>query len=311
MKEYIVYQVDAFTRTLFKGNPAGVVLNADGLSDAAMQRIARELNNSETAFLFLPDDHTCDGMIRYFTPTVEVPTCGHATVAAMYAMALEQGLGSRVFRMKTRIGVLPFEVLKTGRGYKVVMTQGEIKISDPLSEKDKKQLLGLLGLNSRDIDTRCPVQIASTGHAKVMIGITDRERLNTLTPDFNGLKRFSRTIDCTGYFVFTLQSDSPDILSHGRMFAPAIGIDEDPVTGNANGPLGAYLVHNKIVDTAADCLCFKGKQGETLGREGIVEVKVDIKNRQPVKVRIMGEAAIVFRTSIQIETQSDQIRINK
>ena len=119
MKKLIVYQIDSFTKEKFKGNPSGVVLNADGLNENQMQLIARELNNSETAFLFSADSNDCDGVIRYFTPKQEVPTCGHATIAAMYARALEENLNSCVLRMKTNIGVLPFEIIKGTNDYKV------------------------------------------------------------------------------------------------------------------------------------------------------------------------------------------------
>jgi len=95
MKKRIIYQIDSFTTERFKGNSAGVVVNADGLTDIQMQRVARELNNSETAFLFSPDDASCYGMIRYLTPGTEVPTCGHATIAAKYAKAPEDKLTTR------------------------------------------------------------------------------------------------------------------------------------------------------------------------------------------------------------------------
>ena len=300
MKKYIVYQVDSFTRDLFKGNPAGVVSNADGLSEEQMQMIARELNNSETAFLFSPDCNDCNGVIRYFTPKTEVPICGHATIAAMYVKAVEGGLSSTVFKMRTKIGVLPFEIIKTDNDYKVVMTQGEIEFQPPFTSETKKRLLEGLGLSENDLEERCPIQTVSTGHSKVMIGIKSRERLNKLSPDFTALAGLSRDIDCNGYFVFTFDSDYKDILTYGRMFAPAIGINEDPVTGNANGPLGAYLVHHKLVDTSQSEFCFKSKQGEAINRLGTIEVKVQIENNQPVLVQIAGEAVIVFKTEIEI-----------
>ena len=90
MRRYTVYQVDAFTKEKFKGNPAGVVINADGLTEAEMQKIARELNNSETAFLFSPTSPDHDVWIRFFTPTIEVPVCGHATIARP-GIGCEQG----------------------------------------------------------------------------------------------------------------------------------------------------------------------------------------------------------------------------
>ena len=301
MTSYTLYQVDSFTRTKFKGNPAGVVVNADGLSDSRMQEIARELNNSETSFLFKPDDDSCDGVIRYFTPTVEVPICGHATIAAMYAKGLEESLDSGVFNMKTRVGVLPFEMQKAENGLKIWMTQGRIEIHEPLADDYRKALFAYLGLGKDDIDTRCPVQIASTGHSKVMIGIKGRETLNALTPNYGKLAELSEQIGCNGYYVFTLTPDSSDILTRGRMFAPAIGIQEDPVTGNANGPLGAYLVHNKLVDCEPDGVFrFKGAQGEAMGRDGVVEVSVTVKGGEPDLVKIAGEAVTVFRATLEI-----------
>lgn len=236
MKQYIIYQIDAFTKSKFKGNPAGVVVNADGLSENQMQTIARELNNSETAFLFRPDDNSCDGIIRYFTPTIEVPICGHATIAAMYAKAIEEKIGFCVLNIKTKIGVLPFEIKRSDDTIKVWMTQGSIEIEPSLSQDIQSVLLEYIGILPEDLDRRCPIQIASTGHSKVMIGITGREKLNRLTPDLHQLRELSKIIKCNGYYIFTLNSDDSDILSYGRMFAPAIGISEDPVTGNANGP---------------------------------------------------------------------------
>ncbi|MCP4154281.1 MAG: PhzF family isomerase, partial [bacterium] len=276
MKKYTVYQIDSFTRTKFAGNPAGVVINADGLSEKQMQLIARELNNSETAFLFAPDGNTCDGVIRYFTPKTEVPICGHATIAAMYAKALEEKPDSCLFRFKTNVGVLPFEIIKTAHDYKIKMTQGAIQIDEPLEAPVRSQIITALGLTEDDLVQRCPVQIVSTGHSKVMIGIKKRSKLNELEPNLYELACLSKLIKCNGYFVFTLDSAEEAILSHGRMFAPAVGIPEDPVTGNANGPLGAYLIFNKIVPIEGDVFKFTGKQGEKMGRPGTIEVNVKL-----------------------------------
>lgn len=300
MKNYIVYQIDSFTRSKFKGNPAGVVVNADGLSENQMQKIAGELNNSETAFLLSPDDNSCDARIRYFTPTIEVPTCGHATIAAMYAKALEENLGSCVIQTKTKIGVLPFEIDRSNNRIKVWMTQGDIEFEPPLPIDIQQQIVKHLGLSFDDLDKNCPIQIVSTGHSKVMVGISGRDTLNKLNPSMDGLKKVSEIIKCNGFFVFTLNSHDSSILSYGRMFAPAIGINEDPVTGNANGPLGAYLVKNKLVKGASETFSFIGAQGEAIEREGIVEVSVSIQKNEPKLVKIAGEAVVIFRTIIEI-----------
>jgi PhzF family phenazine biosynthesis protein len=299
MKKLITYQIDSFTKVKFKGNPAGVVVNADGLDDKQMQIIARELNNSETAFLFSPDDNDCDGVIRYFTPKIEVPTCGHATIAAMYAKALEYNLDSCVLRIKTRIGILPFEIIKKNEDYQVIMTQGKFELSPRLDTISTDRLLNSFGLNLYELDSRCPIQIASTGHSKVMICINSRARLNDLKPNYNDLAELSAQINCNGYFVFTFDSDDIDILTYGRMFAPAIGINEDPVTGNANGPLGGYLVQNKLVDYN-DYFEFNGRQGEKIDRLGVVNVKVKIDNGTSTQIQIKGDAVVIFRTEIEI-----------
>lgn len=300
MKKYIIYQIDAFTKTLFKGNPAGVVVNADSLSDNQMLAIARELNNSETAFLLNPTNTQSDGKIRYFTPTTEVPICGHATIAAMYAKAIEENIDSCELKIETNLGILPFEICRSQESIKVWMTQGQVEISPPLPQEIQTQLINAVGLSENDIDSRCPIQIASTGHSKVMIGIHNRDVLNNLSPNFQNLIQLSKAIGCNGYFVFTLNSMSSDILSHGRMFAPAIGINEDPVTGNANGPLGAYLIHNSIIDVQSDTFSFKASQGEAIGREGTIEVNVAIKNKIPCLVKIAGEAVVTFKTYINL-----------
>jgi PhzF family phenazine biosynthesis protein len=300
MKKLIAYQIDSFTKEKFKGNPAGVVLNADGLADEQMLMIAGEFNNSETAFLFSPDSEECDGIIRYFTPKTEVPTCGHATIGAMYAKALEENLGPCVLRYRTKIGILPLEIIKIKKDYQIVMTQGSFELSDVLENTIRGRIVQGLGLADADLDERCPVQIASTGHSKVMIGIKSRKKLNSLKPDFQALSDISAAIKCNGYFIFTFDTGTKEILTSGRMFAPAIGINEDPVTGNANGPLGGYLIQNKIVETKEDIFEFNSTQGEAMNRPGIVNVKVEIQNGRPSATRIKGDAAAVFRTEIKL-----------
>lgn len=300
MKKLITYQIDSFTKEKFKGNPAGVVINADELTDYEMQQIARELNNSETAFLFAPDSDDCDGVIRYFTPNTEVPICGHATIAAMYAKAIEEKLDSCILKFKTKIGILPFEVIKENEDYQILMTQGNFELGDVFDVSVTQKMITALGLQKSDLDEKCPVQIASTGHSKVMIGIKSREKLNNLSPIYNDLAQLSKEINCNGYFVFTFDSDNQDVLTYGRMFAPAIGINEDPVTGNANGPLGGYLVQNNIIDYKNNTFEFNGKQGEKIDRLGVIKVKVVTEENKPKLIQIKGDAVVVFRAEIEI-----------
>jgi PhzF family phenazine biosynthesis protein len=300
-RKYNLYQIDSFTKEKFVGNPAGVITNADGLASDEMQKIARELNNSETAFLFSSNNNEYDVHTRFFTPTNEVPICGHATIAAHYARAIENKLNtSRVYH-KTGAGILPVDIVKENKDYKITMTQGKIEFGDIIEGINRKNLLSAINISDDDLLETYPIQIVSTGHSKVMVGIKKIATLNEMKPNYDALSRLSNIIKCNGYYVFTVDSQDSDILVHGRMFAPAIGINEDPVTGNANGPLGAYLVHHKLINHDNSLFLFKAKQGEAIKRSGIVEVEVIIENNEPVEVKISGNAVIVFKSELSLE----------
>lgn len=299
-RKYKLFQVDSFTDKKFSGNPAGVVLNADGLADEEMQQIAKELNNSETAFILSPTKSDHEVWIRYFTPTTEVPTCGHATIAAHYVRAKENGITSRKLIHKIGIGKLPIEIVPENGDLRILMTQGRVEISEPLNGTVVNKIQEAIGLSADDINQECPVQIVSTGSAKVIIGIKSAEALNGISPSFSRLKQISYDIGCIGFFPFTFDTGRKDVLTTARMFAPAIGINEDPVTGNGNGPLGAYLVHNKLAEHNGKMLSFRGEQGVALGRPGYVDVDVTIENGVPMKVVVGGRAVVVFQTEIEI-----------
>lgn len=300
-KKYHLYQIDSFTKTKLAGNPAGVITNAEGLSCSDMQKIARELNNSETAFIFQSDDPAYNVHVRFFTPTKEVPICGHATIAAHYARAVENALDSvRVFH-KTGAGILPVDIVREEDDYKIIMTQGAISFGAIMKDALLDKIIAALKIAPDDLIENCPVQIASTGHSKVMIGIKDKALLDQLAPDMEMLKQISESIDCNGFYVFTMNAPDSEILIHGRMFAPAIGINEDPVTGNANGPLGAYLIHHQLVRHDGAVFRFKAVQGEAIKRAGIIEVDVKIQQGQPVEVKIAGNAVIAFKAELVLD----------
>jgi len=298
--KYRVYQVDAFTKEKFKGNPAGVIANADGLTESQMQILARELNNSETAFIFSPEDSSYDVRIRFFTPTVEVPSCGHATISAHYVRAIENQLLSSTVMQKIGIGTLPVDIVLEENDYRIIMTQGKVEFSEPIENKMRNSLFSALDLEESDINEKCPVQLVSTGNSKIIVGIKSRDKLNSLAPHLQNLIEFNKEFQNNGYFVFTFDSDCPQLLTHARMFAPQIGIPEDPVTGNGNGPLGAYLVFNNLVNHDGRLFEFRGQQGEAIGRTGVVKVKVEIEDNLPKKVQIEGQAVIAFYTEIEI-----------
>lgn len=134
-----------------------------------------------------------------------------------------------------------------------------------------------------------------------MVGIKSNSQLHSLKPNMDKLSAISTEVGCNGYYVFTLNPDE-DVLVHGRMFAPAIGIFEDPVTGNANGPLGVYLVHYGVCGSLAseNKLSFFILQGEAIKRDGGMQVNVKIENKVPVLVQIIGQAVIDFNAEIEL-----------
>lgn len=265
-----------------------------------MQHIARELNNSETAFIFHHGCNKYDHQTRFFTPKEEVPICGHATIAAHYALSYENNLESCTVYQKTKAGILPVEIIKEDDDYRIVMTQGKIEYGEVIDGENRKELLAALNISEKDIREEFDIQIVSTGHSKVMLCIKDRDLLNSLQPNNTILTDLSSKIGCNGYYIFTLEDENCDILVHGRMFAPAIGIEEDPVTGNANGPLGAYLVKHGLVHHDNNSFSFRAMQGEAIGRDGIIDVLVNMNNGNPSEVKVSGNAKIIFKTELYI-----------
>ena len=301
MKKYRIYQVDSFTKERFHGNPAGVVPNAEGLTEEQMQQIARELNNSETAFIFESNSPDYDVEVRFFTPTVEVPICGHATVAAHYVRAIEKNYMAESKRViqKTKAGILPVDVVKDGDDYSIIMTQGKPEVSKPLNEEIRNEIAKALCIDINELCKEYPIAISSTGHSKVMVPIYSNDILHKLKPDLQKLTKISEKIGCNGFYIFTLNLQDK-VLVHGRMFAPAIGIVEDPVTGNANGPLGAYLVHYNILQNDnEESFDFDIIQGEAIKRDGTMHVHVEKDNGKAVSVQILGNAVIAFKTEIE------------
>jgi len=199
-----VYQVDVFTRTPMEGNAAGVVLHADSLSSKQMQAIARELNNYETAFLLRPDSDDHDVRIRYFTPTTEVPTCGHATIAAHYVRARIHNLAADRYWHKIVIGRLPVDIKRQNSDYQIIMTQGRPEIDAPLSTSKGKAVLDALNIGAGDTVPDFPIVKVDTGASKILVGVKSRDLLNDIVPKYDRLRSLGLSLNCTGFFVFTL-----------------------------------------------------------------------------------------------------------
>lgn len=228
--------VDAFTSEPLSGNAAGLVPDAEGLNGEQMVAIARELNASETAFLF--SSRKADRRIRYFTPTGEIELCGHATVAAHAWLAEDGGLTEGPHTLETNVGVLDVEV---DDGV-VWMTQDVADVTRlELSYDRIASALGIDSATLTDIGADLPLATASTGLGYLVVPVNFISALSGADPDFNAIAALTDELDVTGLYAFTFDALGGDSTLHGRMFAPSIGVHEDPVTGTASGAVGAYL----------------------------------------------------------------------
>ncbi|HXY75798.1 MAG TPA: PhzF family phenazine biosynthesis isomerase [Steroidobacteraceae bacterium] len=293
-----VHQVDAFTREPFTGNPTGVVLNADGLSEAQMLAIARELNNAETAFMLAPDgdDHTVRA--RFFTPRSEAAFVGHATVAAQYVLSRRHDAPRRQ-RQKSKAGIVDVEVRGTDPERRIAIRRGPPPMGRELNDRERLAVLDALALASESLDPRLPLRIVGAVGTRLLIGVRGPEPLKQLKPDLARLTTLSAQLGAAGYFVFTLTPKAKDHLTESRMFCPALGIAEDPVSGNAHGLLGAYLAQQGILSRDGERAGFSGFQGQSLHRPGRVDVELEFSGDQLAAVWISGQAVSIFETEIQ------------
>ena len=288
-----VFQVDAFTSRRFCGNPAGVVLDADDLSEQDMRALARELNNGDTAFLLRPDAADHDLRVRFFSPRSEAAFVGHATLAAHAVLASLQ-LGPRP-RQKQKSGLVEVDTLANAPP-RIAIRQPPPRLGRVLEPQELDAVLKALALDRADLDPRCPPMIAGQASPRLLLGVLEAAVLARVQVDLARLSALSAHIGAPGYFLFTLRPSQAGLFSEARMFCPALGIDEDPVSGNAHALLGAYVLHHELL--APGTLEFTGAQGHHLGRPGRVTVSLQLEQRVLRSVSIIGEAVVVFATTL-------------
>ncbi|WP_115864990.1 PhzF family phenazine biosynthesis protein [Halorussus litoreus] len=289
--------VDAFTDDPFAGNAAGVVPDADGLADDQMQAIANELAVSETAFFSESD--RADRRVRYFTPTTEVDLCGHATVASHVHLLEEGVVEPGTHTLETNVGVLDIDVTEDGT---VWMTQDEPEIRTV--DLDRERVAGALGVDPAalaDIGADFPLAVASTGLPFLVVPVNFLEHVGGMAPDFAAVEELSDEVDATGIYAFSFDALEADSTLHGRTFAPAAGVPEDPVTGTASGAVGAYLREFDAFDgELPEEMTFE--QGHFVDRPGHVRVRVG------EEVRVGGQAAVALDGELEVpEADEDDI----
>jgi PhzF family phenazine biosynthesis protein len=299
-----IFQVDAFTTDRFTGNPAGVVLDADSLTDGEMLAIARELNNADTAFVLQPDGADHDLRVRFFTPRTEAAFVGHATIATHFVLsragAPQVARGARV-RQKQKSGLVDVEVRGDGAARRIAVRQPAPPLGRQLNDRERLAVLDALALSTGDIDTRCPLRIVGGSGTRLLIGVRSTDQLKQLKPDFSRLTTLSAQLGAAGFFVFTLSHALAGCLTESRMFCPALGIPEDPVSGNAHGLLGAYLAEQGLLPHAGDTAKFTGAQGHHLNRAGRIDVELEFKDGKLDGVWIVGQAVSIFETEMTFD----------
>lgn len=296
MKTFSIKIVDAFTTKPFGGNPAGVVADASGLTPAEMQKIANEMNLTETTFVFPPNDPNADFLIRYYTPQNEVAVAGHPTIATIHALIEEGKIPLKnkphQVRVETGAGVLPVEINVASAGnYTITMTMATPKFEDArISHAD---IAVMLGTDCNNLDTQYPILKMSTGIYWLVVRLKTLDAIQNLRPDLAAIAELSRREKVTGIQVFTTETEDSQCDFHVRTFLPNEGINEDPVCGTGNSCIGAYIVENEIVKTNGKIL-FTSEQGLELGRPGRVCIEVEGKPHAVTKVRITGTAVTVL-----------------
>ncbi|MEO6078957.1 MAG: PhzF family phenazine biosynthesis isomerase [Steroidobacteraceae bacterium] len=292
-----IFQVDAFTDTQFSGNPAGVVLHAEQLSEAEMQSIARELNNGDTAFVLPATASDHDIGVRFFTPRKEAPFVGHATLAAHAVLA--RTLPQALRRQKGQTGIVEVQALEGNGGFSI--RQPAPPLGRTLTSVELDQVLQLLGLTHGQLDVACPARIAGSASTRLLLGVRDSHVLDVIRPQLAALGALSAQLGAQGYFIFTRNPSAPGCATEARMFCPALGIDEDPVSGNAHAMLGVYLVEHALLAPNEAFAHFTGAQGAHVGRPGRVMVSVELDAAgKPTTASIAGQAVVVFEASLRL-----------
>lgn len=302
-KQFVI--ADVFTEERFGGNQLAVFTDGSGLDSATMQNIAREMNYSETTFL-LPAERGGDYRVRIFTPAHELPFAGHPLVGSAYVIVAE--------RMKQWSEPLTSVTLEAGVGpiHVKVRTEGSqagrSTMTQPLpvvrgSYSDIAGLAKALSLDaSRIAQTGLPVETIFNGIAVMIVPVESRAAIENIKVAPAALERISNEVDASTVLAFTCDTALPTSTVHCRVFAPAAGVGEDAATGSANGPLGAYLVRHKLVETQATT-SIVSEQGFEMKRPSLlyIDVDVDSATSEVTAVRVGGGVVIAGRGEIFVD----------
>lgn len=307
MRRYRFIQADVFTEVIFGGNPVAVFPEAEGLSDDEMQKIARELNLSETTFVVPANDPKASVRVRFFTPTTELPFAGHPTIGTHVVLA-ELGyyeIAGPVTRIWQQVGIgtLAVDLITDGSGItnRAVMTQGEARHGAIFT--DKAQMAKALGLVFEDMHPDLPIQVYSTGLPGLIVPVKKLEAIQRISLNVGLFNDICRAMSVTGAEVFTTETLDKAHTAHVRNFDPLVGVFEDPATGSMAGALGAYLLAKDVIpydfDSSTNHLVIE--QGYEMGRPSLIEVEVDIRQGVIVEVRVGGQVVTLIEGWLMLD----------
>ncbi len=295
---YRYHTLDVFTDRLFGGNPLAVVTDARGISDAQMQAIARELNLSETVFV-LPPEAGGTRRVRIFTPGAELPFAGHPTVGtALLLIALgevpaEEGETEVV--LEEGVGAVPVRVwVRGGKPKFAQLTAAQPPVVGPAPPRE--ELAAVLGLDPADLSNGWEPAVASAGVGFTVIPLRDVAALGRARLDLAAWERVLARTDAPG--VYPVVPAAPGGTVRVRMFAPAMGIPEDPATGAAAAALAGYLAR----DAQQGTLRWTVEQGMEMGRPSTIYLEADVHNGIVTRARVGGSAVLVSEGTLEIPT---------
>lgn len=291
--DYKFYQVDVFTRDPFGGNPLAVFPEAEGLGSANMLQIAREMNLSETTFVFPADWPGVDFEVRIFTPEKEIPFGGHPILGTAYVLRMLGKAGRDPLLMKLGTKVGPIDV--TIEDEFLYMTQ---KL--PVFENTNMQadlIARGLSLNPDQIDSRWPIQIVSTGFPALLVPLKDHSALGSIRPNLSVLEEVLADTDLI--YPFSIEDPDKEPTVHARAFAPFVGIPEDPGTGSVAGAMGSYLVNHRIIsDEFAERILIR--QGIEMGRPSNILVRIGAYEGNIGSVQVGGTSRLAIEGTLKM-----------
>ncbi len=294
MKFYIA---DAFTDTLFGGNPAGIVIlpdEDDFPADEIMVKTAAELRYSETAFIKRINEDEFN--IRYFTPAAEVDLCGHATIASFKAL-LSGGYiqDNKTYINHTLAGDLNIDIKN---GFVLMDMASPVKINEISEESALSELYKIMGLNYQEQKekgiTMLP-QMISTGLPDIMMPVASQKDLDAISPDFPALSKLSEKYEVVGVHAFTTDCEK-GTTCHVRNFAPLYDIDEEAATGTSNGALTYYGYLNGFVKNGDNCRFI---QGEKMQRPSIILSHIEA-DSEKCSIQVGGNAVMLAEGDIKL-----------